>query len=686
MKALLVLFLSLLVMAADLDIRGFSHDGLREEWNWEDKARAAVEAQRIRQYLEQIAARPHLAGTPASKAVADAIAGHLRAWGLSVRIEEFEVLLPSPTVRILQMTAPRPFRASLVEPPVVGDAGSRQMGQVPTYNAFSAAGDVHAPLVYVNYGLPEDYEYLSSQGVDVKGKIVLARYGATWRGGKPKLAAEHGAVGCIIYSDPRDDGYFAGDVYPRGPFRPPDGVQRGSVLDLAFAPGDPLTPGWAAEKGARRLPLAQAKGVQTIPVLPISYADARPLLRALHGPVAPEPWRGALPVTYHLGPGPAEVHLKVDFDWSVRPIYNVIAEIRGSRFPDQWILYGNHHDAWVNGASDPAGGASALLETVRVLAGLVRQGWHPQRTIQFAFWDGEEFGLMGSTEWTEKHAAELARNAVVYINSDSSGRGRLQAGGSVLLENFMGEVARDVADPAGGQTLWQKDTRLVPLGAGSDYTAFLHHMGIASLNLGFADPGARGSYHSVYDNVYWFEHFSDTSFAYGRALAQLNATALIRLADAPILPFDAGAVADLVAEALPEIEKLDRLHKLNFAVTRVELDRLKRAASAVEAGYSRVLPRWKELSADRQAAVNEKLFRLEREMATAGLPGREWYRHHLYAPGTYTGYSAVLLPGIRESAEAHRWQEAGQQAAELTAILHKLTAQLLETSRLLEAL
>jgi N-acetylated-alpha-linked acidic dipeptidase len=477
----------LLLGAADLNlnIRGFPHDSLRTERTWEDKARATVEAGRIRQYQARMAARPHLAGTAGSKSVADYIAGQLRSWGLSVRIEEFDVLLPMPAVRSLEMVEPRKFRAELKEPPVPGDKDTYEAGQVPPYNAYSAAGDVTAPLVYVNYGLPEDYAYLRTEGVDVKGKIVLARYGSTWRGVKPALAHEHGAVGCILYSDPRDDGYFAGDVFPRGPFRPADGVQRGSVLDLAYAPGDPLTPGWAAEKGARRLPLAEAKGLQKIPVLPISYADARPLLRALRGPVAPEAWRGALPVTYHLGPGPTKVRLHVEFDWAVRPIYDVIGEIRGHRDPDQWVIYGNHHDAWVNGASDPGSGAAALLETARVLGALAGRGWQPDRSVLFAFWDGEEFGLMGSTEWSEKHAAELDRGAVAYLNSDSSGRGKLQAGGSPLLEDFLGQVARDLSDPATGQPLWQKDSRLAPLGSGSDYTPFLHHLGVASLNLGF---------------------------------------------------------------------------------------------------------------------------------------------------------------------------------------------------------
>ena len=674
----------LVLSGADFSIRGFPPESLQNERNWEAKARGAADPQAIRQYLEHMAAHPHVAGTPASRAVAEYIAGLLRGWGLNTRVEEFEVLLPMPTLRSLQILEPRKVWAGLKEPAEPEDKDTADAAHVPTFNAFSAAGDVTAPLVYVNYGLPEDYAYLRTQGVDVKGKIVIVRYGATWRGAKPTLAYAHGAVGCIIYSDPRDDGYYAGDTFPRGPYRPAEGVQRGSVLDLAYAPGDPLTPGWAAEKGARRLPLGEAKGIQKIPVLPISWSDARPLLRTLRGPVAPEPWRGSLPITYHIGPGPTKVRLRLEFDWSVRPIYDVIAEIKGSQFPDEWILYGNHHDAWANGASDPASGAAALLETARVLSELSRQGWRPQRTLLFTLWDGEEFGLMGSTEWTEKHAAELARNAVAYLNSDSSGRGKLAAGGSPMLADFIAQVGRDVTDPA-GQKVWQKDTHLALLGAGSDYAPFLHHLGVASLNLGFQDPAARGSYHSIYDDVYWFEHFSDATFGYERALVQLMATALIRLADAPIVPFQAGAVADRAAESVVELEKLDRGHKVAWAGLRLEIERLKRAVAGYDARYARALPRAPAMGAERLAAVNERLYRLERTLAPEpGLAGRPWYRNRMYAPGVYNGYGAVMLPGIREAVEGQKWEEANRQARELAEVMRNMTREVGEAARGLE--
>lgn len=656
MKVLAGVSLSFLLLAAaaDVGIRGFPHDLSRSERTWEDIARHQVQPARIRQYLQRMASRPHPAGSPGSKAVAGYIAGLLRSWGLTVRVEEFEVLLPVPTERSVEMIEPRGFRAALREPPIATDENPYAPGENLTFNAFSASGDVTAPLVYVNYGLPEDYEYLRTQGIDARGKIVLARYGVTWRGFKPALAHAHGAVGCLIYSDPRDDGYYAGDVFPRGPFRPIDGVQRGSVLDLAFWPGDPFTPGWAAEKNARRLPIAEAKSIQKIPVQPLSAGDARPLLRALDGPVAPENWRGALPLTYHLGPGPAKVRLRAEFDWRPRTIYDVVGEIRGTSFPDQWVIYGNHHDAWVNGAADPGSAASALLETARVLGDLLRRGWQPRRTLLFAFWDAEEYGLIGSTEWTEKHAAEIGRNAVVYLNSDSSGRGRLQAGGSPILEKFVAQVAGDVPDPSGGTGLWQKDSHLMPLGSGSDYTPFLHHLGVSSLNFAFVDPSARGCYHSAYDDLYWYEHFSDSTFVFGRALAQLNATALIRLADAPVLPFHAGGLVSAVSDALEEIEKLNHGRKVSLVTLRAELDNLKHVTASFETHYARVLPQLQTVAIERLADINGRLFRLERMLAPSGLPGRPWYKHRIYAPGIHTGYGGVMLPGVRESVEAQR--------------------------------
>ena len=441
-----------------------------------------------------------------------------------------------------------------------------------------------APLVYANYGVPADYDTLKEKGIDVRGKIVIVRYGSSFRGVKPRVAYEHGAVGCIIYSDPRDDGYFQGDPFPKGSYRPADGVQRGSVLDLGVEPGDPLSPGWASEPGSKRLTVAQATTIQQIPVLPVSYADATPLLSALEGPVAPEAWRGALPFTYHLGPS-ATVHLKVTMNNATHPLYDVIARIPGGEFPDEWILYGNHHDAWVDGANDPLSGAAPLLESARALAEISQKGWKPKRTVMLAFWDGEEFGLIGSTEWCEKHAEELNRKLAVYINSDSSGKGTLNAGGSPTLEGSVKDALREVKDPVSGKSLLDEylarvakvepnkpaEFHLAPLGSGSDYTPFLQHLGIASLSLGFDNQAGGGIYHSAYDDFYWYSHFEDTDFSYGRALSQLTATMTVRLADAPVLPFEFTRLAAAVSTYLDEIGHVKTKDKMNFeAVTKAD--------------------------------------------------------------------------------------------------------------------
>jgi N-acetylated-alpha-linked acidic dipeptidase len=471
-------------------------------------------------------------------------------------------------------------------------------------------------LVYVNYGIPDDYETLKKLGIDVRGKIVLARYGRSWRGTKAKVAAEQGALACIIYSDPRDDGYFNGTVYPQGPFRPPEGVQRGSVLDMPLFVGDP-----ESRDGAN---------VMRIPVLPVSYSDAQPLLAALQGPVAPVEWRGALGITYHIGPGPATVRISVKHDWSPKPMYNVIATMKGRDFPDEWVIYGNHHDAWVNGAADPISGASALLEAARALSEIRKSGWQPKRTIKFALWDGEEFGLIGSTEWVEKHRPELLEKAVVYFNTDMNARGRLNAGGSPSLEQFFSDVLRDVRQPGENVSVLehrQAPFRLNPVGAGSDFVAFLHHSAIPSVNTSFSSPGLDGVYHSIYDNIDWYTRFGDPGFAHGVALAQVMVTAVMRMADAEVLPFTFGPVARAVEEWAKPVSD---------AGVKAAIGRLHRAAAVYDKAPS--------------AAANRLLIRSERALLDeAGLPGRPWYKHQLMAPGRYTGYSAKVLPGVLDS-------------------------------------
>jgi N-acetylated-alpha-linked acidic dipeptidase len=644
------------LLAQAPSLRGYTAAQFASQKALEEKARAIPDPVRARQYLEKMAADPHHAGSPASKAVAEYAAELLRSWGYEVKIEEFEALLPYPKSRSLEMTAPSAFTARLYEPSLKEDPDSTDSNQLPTYNAYSATGDVTADLVYVNYGIPTDYAQLKKLGIDVKGKIVLARYGGSWRGTKAKTAQEHGAVGCIIYSDPRDDGYFQGDAFPNGPWRPAESVQRGSVMDMPVYVGDPLSPGWASEKGARKLALSEATSVMKIPVLPISYADAQPLLAALKGPVAPVEWRGALPLTYHIGPGPAKVHLAVDFDWTTKPLYNVIATMPGSERPEEWVIYGNHHDAWVNGASDPVSGAASLLESARAIGELAKSGWRPKRTIKFALWDGEEFGLIGSTEWVEKHAAELKKKTVLYLNTDANTGGKFGFGGSGTLEAFFAEVMRDSLESRDRP----EKTELSPLGAGSDYVAFVHHAGIASLNMGFGGAGGSGTYHSIYDSPAWFLHHMDKDFVYSRKLSQVTSTAILRASEAAIVPIAFSAVERNVRKWIADAKGID-----TSAVT-AELDRL----APVAAAYDKALTNAPSLSAAKRNQLNSLLIGAEQALTRpGGLPQREWYKHQLSAPGLYTGYGSVTLPAVNESLQLERKTDAQAGVAELAAAL-----------------
>ena len=708
-------------------LRGFSADASRVEREWEAKFKAIPEPARMREAMRRLSARPHHVGSAYDKDNAEWLAAQFRSYGWDAQIESFDVLFPTPKERVLELVAPTTFRASLKEPALPVDPTSSQASeQLPTYNAYSVDGDVTAPLVYVNYGLPADYEELERRGVSVKGAIVIARYGMSWRGIKPKVAAEHGAVGAIIYSDPADDGYGAGDVYPNGAFRPDHGVQRGSVADMPTYPGDPLTPGVGATKKAKRLDRDRATTLTKIPVLPISYADAQPLLAALGGPVAPESWRGGLPITYHLGAGPAKVHLKLAFNWDLKPLYDVIARLPGSEKPDEWVIRGNHHDAWVNGAEDPISGLVAELEEARAMGELVKQGWKPRRTIVYAAWDGEEPGLLGSTEWVEAHADELAQHAVAYLNSDVNGRGYLNLAGSHTLEKFVNDVARDVQDPETGMSAWKRDQlaqvrfgspearkearsrgdlRIDALGSGSDFTPFLQHVGVPTLSIEYGGEDGGGIYHSIYDDFRWYTTFSDTSFAYGRALAQTMGTAVMRLADAELLPHEFTALAETVQGYSDELQKLrdadaDRVAERNreleegayratndprhplteparqdptpalaFAPLQNAVDSLARAAARYDRAYTRAAANG---AAFRVAAdsVNAKLLASERALtAPDGLPKRPWYRHLVYAPGYYTGYGVKTLPAAREAIEQRQWAEADTQMARIAKVL-----------------
>ena len=590
MKRCVVFLLSLSLCApaglpAEADeLRGYSDSAARTQRDWEAKFRAIPDPANLRAYMQRLSARPHHVGSPYDKDNAEWLLSKLKEWGFDAQIETFDVLFPTPKERVLELVEPSRFTAKVAEPTEsIDPTSSQHQEQLPVYNAYSIDGDVTAPLVYVNFGVPADYETLDRMGISVKGAIVIARYGGSWRGIKPKVAAEHGAVGCLIYSDPHEDGYFQGDVFPAGPFRNSNGAQRGSVVDLPVYPGDPLTPNIGATKDAKRLPRNEAVTLTKIPVMPISYSDAQPLLTALQGPVAPERWRGALPMTYHVGPGPAKVHLKLSFNWDLKPLSNVIARIAGSAYPDEWIIRGNHHDAWVNGAEDPASGAVAVMEEARAFGVLLRQGWRPKRTIVYCLWDGEEPGLLGSTEWAETHADELRRKVAVYINSDSNNRGFLNVEGSHTLERFINGVARDIQDPESKVSVWKRlqanrlanpapaatareraearsrsDLRIGALGSGSDYTAFLDHLGVASVNLGFGGEDANGIYHSIYDDFYFYTNFADRDFVYGRTLAETAGTAVMRLANAELLPFDFENFTDTIHRYVDEVEELAR--------------------------------------------------------------------------------------------------------------------------------
>ena len=736
-RAILLGFLlicCLLVLAATTEdwspLGGYSATTSKTEREWETKFRAIPSPQNLRDYMQRLAAHPHHVGSPYDKDNAEWMQAKFKEWGLDAHIESFDVLFPTPKTRVLEMVEPTKFVAKLQEPALAVDPTSNQMSeQLPTYNAYSVDGDVTGPLVYVNYGTPDDYEKLDRLGVSVKGAIVIARYGNSWRGIKPKVAAEHGAIGCLIYSDPKDDGYGPDDVFPAGPMRPKDGAQRGSVADMPTYPGDPLTPGVGATKNAKRLELKDAKTLTHIPVLPISYGDAQPMLAALKGEVAPEEWRGGLGQTYHVGPGATKVHLKLQFNWELKPLYDVIVKIPGTDQSDQWIVRGNHHDAWVNGAEDPVSGANALMEEARGLGELLKQGWKPKRTIIYCVWDGEEPGLLGSTEWAETHADELRQHAVVYINSDGNDRGYLNAGGSHTLERFVNGVARDIEDPEKKITVWQrthlkrladadsaenrKDVRnratwrIDALGSGSDFTPFLQHLGVAALDLGYGGEGDEGIYHSIYDDFYWYTHFSDTDFTYGRALSQTVGTAVIRLADADLLPYDFTALADTTHRYLDELQKLlktkqdeaaernqeleeglftatadprktsvapprkDLPPHLNFAPLQNATDALNRSADRYQKALDKVTENGElKISGDALKSLNELLLQSERKLTSEdGLPGRPWFKHLIYAPGLYTGYGVKTVPGVREAIEVGRWKEADEQIVKAAAAL-----------------
>jgi N-acetylated-alpha-linked acidic dipeptidase len=693
----------------------------------ESKFDAMIDPAEMGGWLKTMAAQPNQVGSPHDKANADMTAALFRSWGWDTRIETFWVLYPTPIEEALELTAGpgAPYKATLSEPPIPGDESSaHQAGGLPAYVAFQGDGDVTAPLVYVNYGMPADYDALQRQGVSVKGKIVIARYGGGWRGLKPKLAQDHGAVGCIIYSDPHDDGYVVDDPYPKGPARPDTGIQRGSVADMTIFPGDPTTPGYASTKDARRVPRDQSPTILKIPTLPISYRDAQPMLKALGGPVAPPSFRGGLPITYHLGGEPqAQVHIKVKSDWSLKPVYDVVATLKGRERPDEWVVRGNHRDGWVFGATDPLSGHVAMMGEAKALGALVKGGWRPKRTIVYASWDAEEPMLLGSTEWAEAHAAELKKKAVVYINSDMNGRGFLGVGGSHDFQHLVNQVEADVKDPQTGVSVGERlrarlrvlaaaptaserakalgriaadpdrDLPIEALGSGSDYSAFLQHLGLPSLNLEYGGEGSPGGvYHSAYDTYEHHSRFVDPGNAYGGALAKTIGRLVLRIADADLPVQRYGDFADTVSGYVDQVRKLAEAKRSEAgararllaseafrladdptepradppalaAAERLDFGPLEKAATrlrASAAAFDQALAtRGSSLSPARKKQLDAILLTLDqRLLREQGLPGRPWYKNVVYAPGRFTGYGAKTLPGVREAIEERRYDDA----------------------------
>jgi len=731
---------------------GFSPASAAAQQSLEQRFDAQLNPADLRDWLKQMSSQPNQVGSPHDKANAEFMLAKFREWGWDAHIETFNVLYPSPKKEGLELLGPHPYTATLSEPPIAGDSTSNiREGALPPYNVFGGDGDVTAELVYANYGMPDDYKDLARRGIDVRGKIVITRYGGGWRGLKPKLAQQHGAVGCLIYSDPKDDGYAQGDVYPQGGWRPAQGVQRGSVADMQQYPGDPLTPGIGSTPGAKRLAIKDAKTILKIPVLPISYADATPLLQALTGPVAPPSWRGSLPLTYHVGPSVAKVHLTVLSDWGQKPIYDVIATLKGATAPDQWIVRGNHHDGWVFGAWDPLAGNVALLEEAKAIGALVKQGWRPDRTLVYASWDAEEPGLMGSTEWAETHAKELQDKAVLYINSDTNGRGYLDAGGSHSVQHLINQVADGVTDPEMKVSVRERmrahlmingndkdakpevkdmaklageggDVPIQALGSGSDYSAFLEHLGIASIDLGFSGEDDNGGiYHSLYDSYDHYMRFGDPSFEYGVALAKVAGHIALRTANANVLPLRFGDFSDTLDRYVGELHKLvddtrkdtQQQHQLldqhAFALTEdptrpvapperdsdmpaIDLAPLDNAAKALKqsaqtyaAAYNARAAAGFQMPAAQRIQLNRLMGRMEQALSDPnGLPERPWFKHMIYAPGMLTGYGVKTVPGVREAIEARRWAEANQYATLTAKVLDRYRTQLDQLTALLK--
>ena len=680
-------------------IRGFSSTTSAAEAERERTFIAMPSAKAAEADFDIMTAEPHNAGSPYQIKLADYVADRFKEYGLEAQKYEYSVLLPWPGERRIDIVAPDQVKLQVEEETIPGDPWAQKPGILPAYNAYSPSGDVTGGVVYVNYGIPADYDTLKQLGIDVRGKIVLARYGGSWRGIKPKVAAEHGAVGCIIYSDPRDDGYFQGDVYPDGPYRGPGMIQRGSVMDMPRYPGDPSTPDRPSKEGVERLPMNQIQTFAPIPVQPMSYRDAVEILKRLKGPVAPEAWRGALPITYHIGPGPASVHLKLQMDYGQRRLVDVVGRLTGSDYPDEWIIVGSHRDAWVFGAADSVSGHVSMMSVARAFGAMAKNGWKPRRSILFVSWDGEEPGLLGSTEWVEELQSELKAKAAVYINRDSGAGGTIFGGGAVhSLTPFLRELAASIKTGTASESLYdtwltrsreqaphgepKPDKPVVgALGSGSDYTAFLDHVGVASMDFGVSGSG-DGTYHSTYDDPAWFRKFIDPEFKHSVLAAQVTGVALLRLADADVLPFDYESYGRQILEYIGEIEA-DAAKASATEAKAIDFAGLRAAAEGLAKAGADLRNRAESTTMTRTeaAGIDRRLIMAERDLIEpAGLPDRPWFRHVIYAPGLYTGYGVKTIPGVREAVDAKNFSRAAEQAQIVIRALQRATRTLTPAS------
>ncbi|HPE31214.1 MAG TPA: transferrin receptor-like dimerization domain-containing protein [Parvularculaceae bacterium] len=696
-------------------LTGFPDDAAKAQLALESRFTESIDASEISAMLKELSARPHPGGSPAGEAVTNYIAGKFRSWGYDVKIETFYGLMSDPKERVVEMLAPYAYRPSLEERPVAG-APAQQAGDAPAppYNVYSKDGEVTAPAVYVNYGLQDDYDLLAARGIDVKGKIVIVRMGRSYRGVKPRIAGEHGAVGAILYPDPADLGAPRGPVYPDGPFLPETAYNRGSVFNIPLIAGDPLTPG----KGAIEKPASYSLDkivdvISPIPVLPLSANDVHPILEAMTGEEVPAEWRGALPIAYRFG-GTVQLHMKVEQNWRIASFHDVVAKLEGDTWPDEWIIHGNNHDSWGYGAMVALSGVAPMLEEARRIAELTKTGWRPKRSLLFTAWDGEELALIGSAEWVETHENELRKKAVAYINTGVNTRGYFSPGGSHSLETFINEVARNVQDPQEDLSVYERAKRhvisqgseeervalkasgrlrLEALGLGSDSTSFQHHLGIPTLDLGYQGEAPTGIYHSIYDNFDSFSRFGDPGFAYSRKLAETSGRAMLRLADAAILPFEFTGMADAISDYTLEIKtQVQDSRKHDAAIPEIDFTPLDAAVETLNASAARfVAARSKynamgaSLSEKKLAKLNAKIARAEQALAPKkGLPRRQWYRHHIYAPGYDNGYGVKTIPSIREAAERGNWDEAAREVKTVAKLIKAYSARIDDASKMLE--